>query len=94
MFEVLKIGIWNLFGICLPAGDVPKGQILSPYGRYPEGTEFGACCKAALALVCSAGFSHSEIPGSKVATHLPEAYRSYATSFIAIQCQGIHHLPL
>ncbi len=29
------------------------------------------------------GFPHSEIPGSKVATHLPEAYRSYATSFIA-----------
>ena len=26
---------------------------------------------------------HSEIDGSKVATHLPVAYRSYATSFIA-----------
>ena len=29
-------------------------------------------------------FPHSDIPGSKVATHLPEAYRSYATSFIAV----------
>ena len=29
------------------------------------------------------GFPHSEIAGSKVATHLPDAYRSYATSFIA-----------
>ncbi len=40
------------------------------------------------------GFPHSEISGSQVATHLPEAYRSYATSFIAIWCQGIHHTPL
>ena len=39
-------------------------------------------------------FPHSEIPGSQVATHLPEAYRSYAPSFIALLCQGIHHLPL
>ena len=28
-------------------------------------------------------FPHSEISGSKVAWHLPEAYRSFATSFIA-----------
>jgi hypothetical protein len=41
-------------------------------------------CETALALVHSAGLPHSEIPGSKVATHLPEAYRSYATSFFAI----------
>lgn len=29
------------FGIrnYLPAGDAPKGQKLSPYGRCPEGTE-------------------------------------------------------
>ena len=37
------------------------------------------------------GFPHSEISGSKVATHLPETYRSYAASFIATLCQGIHH---
>ena len=40
------------------------------------------------------GFPHSEISGSKVAKHLPEAYRSHATSFIASHSQGIHHLPL
>ena len=40
------------------------------------------------------GFPHSEISGSQVATHLPEAYRSYATSFIAVSCQGILHTPL
>ena len=28
------------------------------------------------------GFPHSEIFGSKIAQHLPEAYRSYTTSFI------------
>jgi len=44
--------------------------------------------------VYAIGFPHSDISGSKVAKHLPEAYRSYATSFIAILCQGIHHAPL
>ena len=39
-------------------------------------------------------FPHSEIFGSKVARHLTEAYRSYAPSFIAILCQGIHHMLL
>jgi hypothetical protein len=42
----------------------------------------------------SLGFPHSEIFGSKVARHLPEAYRRHATSFIAVLCQGIHHMPL
>jgi len=40
------------------------------------------------------GFPHSEISGSKVARHLPEAYRRHATSFIAFRSQGIHHTPL
>ena len=37
---------------------------------------------------------HSEISGSKVATHLPGTFRSYATSFIASSCLGIHHMLL
>ncbi len=40
------------------------------------------------------GFPHSDIFGSKVARHLPEAYRRHAASFIAISSQGIHHTPL
>ncbi len=44
--------------------------------------------------VYSTRFPHSEIPGSQVATHLPEAYRCYATSFIAFSSLGIHHSPL
>ena len=44
--------------------------------------------------VYSTRFPHSEIPGSQVATHLPEAYRCYAASFIAFSSLGIHHSPL
>ncbi len=40
------------------------------------------------------GFPHSDIFGSKVAQHLPEAYRRYAASFIALSSQGIHRTPL
>jgi hypothetical protein len=39
-------------------------------------------------------FPHSDISGSKVAWHLPEAYRRHAASFIAFQSLGIHHTPL
>ena len=44
--------------------------------------------------VHSTRFPHSEIPGSQVATHLPETYRRYAASFIAFSSLGIHHSPL
>ena len=40
------------------------------------------------------GFPHSEISGSKVVWHLPEAYRSYTASFIVILSLGIHHMLL
>ena len=39
-------------------------------------------------------FPHSDIAGSKVAQHLPDAYRSYATSFIAFRNLGIRHILL
>ena len=42
----------------------------------------------------SAGFSHSDIAGSKLVWQLPDAYRSQTTSFIAFFSQGIHHTPL
>src|SRR3989344_4028773 len=38
-------------------------------------------------------FPHSDISGSKVAWHLPEAYRRHAASFIAFQNLGIHRTP-
>ena len=44
--------------------------------------------------VYSDGFPHSDISGSKVARHLPEAFRSRATSFFASSSQGIHRTPL
>jgi len=48
-------------------------------------TSQGALPSIALRIieVYSIGFPHSEISGSKIAKHLPETYRSYATSFIA-----------
>ena len=45
-------------------------------------------------LVYSARFPYSEISGSKVGNHLPEAYRRHPTSFIALISRGIHHLLL
>ena len=47
--------------------------------------------QSTVSVVYTEGFPHSEISGSQVATHLPEAYRSYATSFIVFLSQGIHH---
>jgi hypothetical protein len=44
--------------------------------------------------VYSTGFPHSDISGSKVARHLPETFRSRATSFIVSSSQGIHRTPL
>ena len=43
---------------------------------------------------CHTGLPHSEISGLQVAWHLPEAYRSQTTSFIAFFSLGIHHTPL
>ena len=50
-----------------------------------------------LARICRVhlhGFPHSDIPGSQPAQRLPEAFRSHATSFIAIMCLGILRTPL
>ena len=44
--------------------------------------------------IAPAQFPDSEIPGSKPACRLPEAYRRQATSFFASQRQGIHRAPL
>ena len=63
---------------------------------FPSGTEMFYFPEYASYIICMiptevGGFPHSEISGSKVARHLPETYRSHATSFIAILSQGIHH---
>jgi len=55
---------------------------------FPPGTEMfyfpgSASHIKYVIIVETIGLPHSEISGSKVARHLPEAYRSYATSFIA-----------
>ena len=45
-------------------------------------------------MVYIEGLSHSEIAGSKVAGHLPDAYRRQTASFIAFFSLGIHRTPL
>jgi hypothetical protein len=67
----------------------------------PPGTEMFyfpgyalASSQASVMRVHLTGFPHSDIFGSKVARHLPEAYRRHAASFIAFSSQGIHHTPL
>ncbi len=54
---------------------------------FPECTHYIICRQRHIVV----RFPHSEIFGLTVARHLPEAYRSHATSFIAILSQGIHH---
>ena len=44
---------------------------------------FRISVQSTVAVVCTAGFPHSVISGSKPARRLPEAYRSHATTFIA-----------
>jgi hypothetical protein len=86
-----KIGGW--FGL-LRFRSPLLAQYLLVY--FPLGTEmfyFPGCthyiiCRRRHIVV---RFPHSEIFGLTVARHLPEAYRSHATSFIAILSQGIHH---
>ncbi len=67
------------------SGNVP------PFGGFfyfPPGTEMFhfpgyAPYYVRSMLITAKEFPHSEISGSKVARHLPEAYRSHTTSFIA-----------
>ena len=53
-----------------------------------------ASCLRKIIPIYGTRFPYSDILGLTVARHLPEAYRSHATSFIALISQGIHHLPL
>ena len=65
----------------------------------PPGTEmfhFPGCASQLLTLTLlpkAERFPYSDISGSKVARHLPEAYRRHAASFIALKSQGIHRMP-
>jgi hypothetical protein len=70
---------------------------------FPLGTEmfhFPRCplndlCIQSLAYrVYRYRLPHSEIPGSKVACHLPEAYRRLRRPSSAPSCQAIHRMPL
>ena len=64
------------------------------YFLFIRGNSWPDSCKFAMSRFYRDRFPHSEIPGSQVAKHLPEAYRSHATSFIAFRSQDILHLLL
>ena len=63
---------------------------------FPLGTEMFHFPRYTRHINCAAievhsmRFPYSEIFGSKIARHLPEAYRRHAASFIAILSLGIH----
>ena len=77
-----------------------RGTTRKKFIRIPSATVcvksaiFCGRCKARHAVVCTAGFPHSEISGSKVAWHLPGAYRRHTASFIAVLSLGIRHMLL
>src|SRR3989344_5972659 len=80
------------------------GSAYVPYSSaylvsIPPGTEMFyfpgfALAKKQVIELYSIGFPHSDIFGSKIARHLPEAYRRQAASFIATLCLGIRHMLL
>jgi hypothetical protein len=70
---------------------------------FPLGTEmfhFPRCPPATyvfsgqIIALHAKGFPHSEISGSKVACHLPGAYRRLLRLSSALHCQVIHRMPL
>ncbi len=70
---------------------------------FPLGTEmfhFPRCPSATyvfsgqIIALHAKGFPHSEISGSKVACHLPGAYRRLLRLSSALHCQVIHRMPL
>ena len=70
---------------------------------FPEGTEmfqfpsFAAsrlCIQREVAWTSSTPVSRFGDPRIDACLRLPVAYRSFATSFIASWCQGIHRMPL
>jgi hypothetical protein len=87
---------WTRFGLLPFRSPLLRESLLI---SFPLGTEmfhFPRCAPIVrqwIIEVYSIGFPHSEIAGSKVALHLTDAYRSYATSFIAFFSLGIPRVP-
>ena len=70
---------------------------------FPEGTEMfqfpsfatsGLCIQPKAAWTSSMPVSRFGDPRIDACLRLPVDYRSFATSFIASWCQGIHRMPL
>lgn len=67
---------------------------------FPRGTEMFHFPRYTYAInlhiieVHSMRFPHSEILGSNIVRHIPQAYRRHTASFVAILNQGIHRMLL
>jgi len=90
----------------VPFGLIPVRSPLLGESRliyFPEGTEMfqfpsfaapGLCIQPGLHRSYSVSVSRFGDPRIDACLRLPVAYRSFATSFIASWCQGIHRMPL
>ena len=69
----------------------PLGTEMFHFPRFPPLT---LCIQVRVCRVHLQGFPHSDILGSKVACHLPGAYRRLPRPSSALHCQAIHRTPL
>jgi hypothetical protein len=69
---------------------IPQGTEMFHFPWFPPSRLY---IRREVTEVYSAGFPHSEIFGSKVACHLPEAYRRLLRPSSAPRCQAIHRTP-
>ena len=69
----------------------PLGTEMFHFPRFPPATYVFS---GRVIVLHTMGFPHSDILGSKVACHLPGAYRRLPRLSSAPRCQVIHHTPL
>ena len=62
--------------------------------QFPPFATSGLCIQPVVTWTSSTSVSRFGDPGIDACLRLPLAYRSFATSFIASWCQGIHRMPL
>ena len=62
--------------------------------HFPRFPPLTLCIQVRVCRVHLQGFPHSDILGSKVACHLPGAYRRLPRPSSALHCQAIHRTPL
>jgi len=77
--------------VCVIIFSFPLGTEMFHFPRFPP---HDLCIQSWARWLHQRRLPHSEIPGSKVASHLPEAYRRLRRPSSAHFCQAIHRTPL